>query len=213
MKVGELRKQGWTAMQGDIISGNFLMRLSEVAAKAVNQGINDHCEVIELAWRSLGIPYENINMPLEFKAGGYWRPYLSLTFGEYKPAAAIDVKQVFTQAMADNGELPPVGSFVLLNMDRTGYPEDLNLDEHCVVDCWERNSELEVIAHTDILGTILPVIKFGDQVSTILLKYIKPFDTRTEKQKAVDAAIAEWPVADKATLELAYDLWAQKIEQ
>ena len=107
-------------------------------------------------------------------------------------------KPVFTQAMADAGELPPVGSFVSLNYDRKGCPEDLNLDEHCVVDCWERDSALEVIAHTLIKGCVLPVVKFNDQVSAILLEHIKPIDTRTPEQKAVDEGkfqlVDEWTI-------------------
>ena len=214
MKVGELRKQGWTAIQGDVLTNGLsdMIFLSESGAMAVNEGCHDELEIVDLLWRNKTSEEHGFLGVADYSIDG-WRPYLGLPSSAYEPKVSIDEKPVFTQAMADAGELPPVGSFVLCNSDRTGYPENLNLEEHCVVDCWERDSVLEVIAHTEIRGGILPVVKFEDQVSTIVLKYIKPLYTCTPKKKAVDGAIAEWPLLDKATLEYAYDLWAHKIEQ
>ena len=100
-------------------------------------------------------------------------------------------KPIFTQAMADAGELPPVGS---LYLDDDG--------QVCSCLGYACNSNIivgEMIEHPTING-IAPL-------SVCNKPAIKPLDTRTEKQKEVELALAEWPTADKSTLEFAYDYW------
>lgn len=161
----------------------------------------DECQVTELAWRDMATRPHEPKFKIELDIANHrWRPSLNQG-GEWPDEQRINAigqngndglhyentaqqfeslasdkqaKPVFTQAMADASELPPVGSFVLLNSDKEGEPEDLNLGDHCQVDCWERDSLLEVIAHTEISGVILPVVKFKNAVSSIMLNFIKP---------------------------------------
>lgn len=144
-----------------------------------------------------GLPVERLSDSNSKTLYEKWRPHLPKV--EDKPKSPYDVgahvsgdkvKPVFTQEMANAGELPPVGSLVLLNADKAGEPDQLSLDEHCVIDCWDKGSILEVIAHTEIADCILPVVKFDDSVSAIAMEYIKPIDTRTPKQKAVGEMVS-----------------------
>ena len=108
--------------------------------------------------------------------------------GFVRSSAPESAKPIFTQAMADAGELPPVGS-------------------ECDI-CYENNGLFfkgSVIAYfEDLLW-----LDLGDKNPVRMTREVKfkPLDTRTEKQKEVDLALAEWPMADKPTLEFAYDYW------
>lgn len=207
MKVGELRKQGWTAIKGDTVLGFLsVIKFSEVAAKAANEGNWDDNEVKELSWRPPSMSYENINMPLEFKDDGYWRPYLLPPLVADKPAVAINEKPVFTQAMADAGELPPVGSefMCLYNSNEKSYARCLSIG------ITSKGLLVHEFLETPSGGRIGEVDSSDGKYPRI--KEFKPLDTRTKKQKAVDIANKEFLV-DKPTLEAIYDLWAHKIEQ
>lgn len=98
----------------------------------------------------------------------------------------IHAKPVFTQAMADAGEMPPVGSEF--------SPPDSEDNIHTCLGYTSKNK---------IVGEPTG----GGMVSLFFIEEIKPQDTRTSKQKAVDAVLAEWPVADAITLGVAYDVW------
>lgn len=249
MKVAELRAQGWTAIQGDVLTNNLSERivLSYNGVFAVNNGHHDELEIVDLLWR-VGSPPDSFRGTAEYTLEN-WRPdFGSLSnagkqykdntqcFGEsvqkvpsdkmqeaLKEADAISegflsssvevsAKPIFTQAMASAGDFPPVGYKLKFTHDIDGDFSFLHSEKYG----WEHGDNLEVIHSTiNCHGTnVLIVLNTEPDVLTTAV-IINPqfFDNRTEKQKAVDAAIAEWPVADKATLELAYDLWAPKIEQ
>ncbi|AHK11669.1 hypothetical protein S141_23 [Shewanella sp. phage 1/41] len=95
-------------------------------------------------------------------------------------------KPVFTQAMADRNELPPVGSSVMVAVHGRGDFKAVVIGSH------QRWVWLDVE---------------GIGLDTFDLVWVHAVDTRTPKQKAVDAVMGEWPIADKSTLEIAYDLW------
>lgn len=201
MKVGELRKQGWTAIQGDVLTNGLSERivLSFGGATSVNEGHHDELEIVDLLWRA-GSPPDSFRGTAEYTLES-WRPDFGPLSNADKPAIAIDEKPVFTQAMADAGELPQVGSWFTLHYhEHESRFNDMN------------GHDFEVIGINDGVYTFRSDTKgFG----ALRLNPIncQPIDNRTEKQKAVDAEIAEWPLLDKATLEYAYDLWVQKIEQ
>lgn len=200
MKVGELRKQGFKAIAGDTLSSGLpdgVIKLSIGGAAAVNSGHHDDLEVVDLLWRNDSDQYFGFSGITDNTLDG-WRPYFGSLSNTDKPAAVIDEKPVFTQSMADAGELPQVGSWFTLNYhEHDSRFNDMN------------GHDFEVIGINDDVYTFRGDTKgFGalrlDPINC------QPIDNRTEKQKAVDAAIVEYPVADKETLELAYDLWATK---
>lgn len=200
--VKEFKDAGVVFVEGDAVFNGDYFALHYWLNGDTNQFDKFASTIVEsFAWRDLATKPDNAKFKIEIDIANHrWRP--SLNQGEEWPdeqridvicqngndgihhdntaqqieALANDnpVKPVFTQAMADAGDLPPVGSFVLLNSDKEGEPEDLNFHDHCQVDCWERNSLLEVIAHTEIAGVILPVVKFKNAVSSIMLNFIKP---------------------------------------
>lgn len=107
-------------------------------------------------------------------------------------ALAVNDKPIFTQAMADAGELPPVGSFV----DVAGKNGVELFYGEAEVNC-------EVLAHVENTA----VIKMSYGLGCFSSEALRASDTRTDREKAIDEALHEWPVADKATLEMAYDFW------
>lgn len=194
MKVAELRSQGWTAIQGDVLTNGLSDRivLSEGGAISVNEGHHDELEIVDLLWRDKTSEDLGFHGNAEYSLDG-WKPCLSKVYVEDKSANSNDENPVFTQAMADNGDLPPVGSMCM-----SEYPEGVWSE---VKYMGKGIGGLHVLSYLN--GSV-------DQLGS-LIKF-KPLDTRTEKQKAVDAANKDFFV-DKPTLEAIYDLWAQKIEQ
>ncbi len=198
MKIGELRKQGFKAIAGDTLTNGLSdsIKLSIGGAVAVNNGYHDDLEIVDLLWRDKTSEDLGFHGNAEYSLDG-WKPYLGKVYVEDKSANSNDETPVFTQEMADADELPPIGSL---------YLDDSSQVCKCIGYVFEKESVVgEMVEHVPIDGNV--------PLSICAVELTKVFDTRTEKQKAIDAAIAEWPVADKATLELAYDLWANKIEQ
>jgi hypothetical protein len=120
----------------------------------------------------------------------------------YEFKAVSSDKPIFTQAMADAGELPPVGSIVKVCLADAGFNVD-GYDEQ-----FESKICLVAASFINKYGSKMVVIsnEFGVH-GCYVAKSVKPIDTRTDREKAIDAAMAEWPVADKATLEMAYEFW------
>jgi len=99
-------------------------------------------------------------------------------------ALAVNDKPIFTQAMADAGELPPVGSKVLFDGDS----------------CFEFHSEyeqglvdggvVEIISHFDSGAGNVAAFLFdcndGRSVSCGNNTCFKPIDTRTDREKAIN---------------------------
>ncbi len=97
----------------------------------------------------------------------------------------MTLKPVFTQSMAEAGESPRVGMMVKYPIGEGELALGADSDGVCIV----------------IESGIYKRVRSID---------LKPIDTRTPKQKAVDEAMVLCHVADKPTLELAYDLWVGK---
>jgi hypothetical protein len=93
-----------------------------------------------------------------------------------------DDKPVFTQEMADAGELPPVGSVAMFCCSE---PEDFSVE-------LRSGGVVKIIHHYSPLpdGCNVAVFIFkhtsGGDVSQAIPSCFKPIDTRTPKQKAVD---------------------------
>lgn len=107
--------------------------------------------------------------------------------------SASSDKPIFTQAMADNGELPPVGSLFI----------DIEYNE---------NKQVLALAHH--LGKVVYAADYDD-VSQVEYFHADqdcccPLDTRTDREKAIDAAFISVNV-DKETIGLIYDIWNCKI--
>ena len=89
-------------------------------------------------------------------------------------------KPIYTKEMHERGELPPVGSFVEKTTGKRRFDHDVfaeTYDDCCIPYGWDMGAKLEVIAHTEISGLILPVVKYDDSVSAIILSAIKPIPT------------------------------------
>ena len=111
--------------------------------------------------------------------GGYAYFCCDLADELRKSECAVDTtKTVFTQAMADNGELPPIGSKVQF-VGNDDYLVEFNIND---------GDELECICHTkDFEGDSIGVYRHKDGFSvSILNQLIKPIDTRTDKEKCYD---------------------------
>lgn len=214
MRVAELRSQGWTAIRGDVLTNGLSERivLSFGGATSVNEGHHDELEIVDLLWR-VGSPPDSFRGTAEYTLES-WRPdFGSLSnatkqykddtqcFGENVPKVPSDcvevpAKPIFTQAMANNDELPPIGSL---------YLDDSSQVCKCIGYVFEKELVAgEMVEHVPIDGNV--------PLSICAVELAKVFDNRTEKQKAVDIANKEFLV-DKPTLEAIYDLWAHKIEQ
>lgn len=86
------------------------------------------------------------------------------------------VKPVYTQEMSDNGELPPVGSLVEVEMDYTGD-----------------NGHDSGLFNVEVLGTQVYCDKLNvivesmiDSRDLIRVNKFKPIDTRTDEEKLID---------------------------
>lgn len=93
------------------------------------------------------------------------------------------LQPVFTKAMQDNNELPPVGSECLLRIaEFAQIPSEHKSynGDHCVI-----------VAHVDTLAVAIVRDENSDVCFTITANHgwFKPIDTRTDKEKAIDAAI------------------------
>lgn len=175
MKVAELRAQGWTAIQGDVLTNNLSERivLSFNGAFAVNNGHHDELEIVDLLWRNDNDQECEFSGITDHSLDG-WRPYFGPLSNADKPAIAIDEKPVFTQAMADTYKMPPVGSWFTLHYhEHDSIFNDMN------------GHDFEVIGINDDVYTFRNDTKgFG----ALKLNPIncQPIDNRTEKQKQID---------------------------
>lgn len=117
-------------------------------------------------------------------------------------ALAVNNKSIFTQAMVDVS----VGFKLKFTHEIDGKFKHLHSEKYG----WEDGDDLEVIHITENHNgeTCFIVLNCQtDVLNTAAIVDISFFDTRTPKQKAIDAALHEWPASDKATLEIAYDFW------
>jgi hypothetical protein len=170
----------WHVTGGDYRNGEYYLSHSkychETGAKFVCTAneFKSYCECMSAEEKRMDIIGQNGNDGLHYDNAA-----------QQVEALAVNVqRQIFTQAMADAGELPPVGSKFLGNMD----------------------IQYITVGYTTLGSVVGEVLKSGS-IHTYKKNQCKPIDTRTEKQKEVELALAEWPTADKSTLEFAYDYW------
>lgn len=126
------------------------------------------------AWRPLSALPDNPKF--KYEIGGHmpqWRPLLDQSGVKHS-----DDKPVFTQGMADAGELPPVGSEVLIKYHGDTEPEFCSATVEFVT-----YSNLGVVGVVNINGVNLT---FDTTPMSNNMAEINPLDTRTPKQKAVD---------------------------
>lgn len=206
MEVGELRKQGFKVIAGDTLANGLSesIKLSIGGAIAVNEGHHDDLEIVDLIWRDKTSEDLGFHGNAEYSLDG-WRPYLGLPSSAYEPKVSIDEKPAFTQAMANTGEFPPVGiELIIVNKTECQRIDEFIGEPILIINACEYKNKYVITWFHPTHG--LCCGNYNNKTFNV-------FDARTKKEKAVDAAIAEWPVADKATLELAYDLWTKEIEQ
>ena len=92
---------------------------------------------------------------------------------------------VFTQAMADAGELPSVGMECILSISEFAaiHSQDKSYNGH----------HCEIVAHIDTLAVAIVRDENSDVCFTITANHtwFKPIDTRAEKEKAIDDYISQ----------------------
>lgn len=89
------------------------------------------------------------------------------------------VKPVYTQAMADNGELPPIGSEVTYYVSCKPAVSDENHKHHGEI--------MDVVGYDGGLAVLLS--KNKSFATACNEQWLRPIDTRTSKEKAIDAYI------------------------
>ena len=220
--VGDFYKAGLVFVAGDIGIVSVETPFNEIGISNCNKGFCDAFGVHSFAWRANTdgwVPSFDGEVEYECRNGekgvcqitmlGFsllalnpcikWRPHLDLTPQVAVPYASYGeiLKPAFTQAMADAGEPIKNGQqFKRLDFD-IGDNKVFYVGSHPI---------------KPNLHIVLEIRAVGDYVGyyALPMNCICPIDTRTDKEKAVDAVMGEWPVADKATLEFAYDLWVKK---
>jgi hypothetical protein len=116
--------------------------------------------------------------------GQLWKPPIGKA-----PDFITSDKPAFTQAMADAGELPPVGSKVLLTCDGIF---DKNLKE---------GDEVLIGGHADFGGCSVAVFckERGSNTGTGISSMFKPIDNRTDDQKIIAELLEIWEDATGRT--------------
>ena len=119
--------------------------------------------------------------------------YLNYVYADKSPLEKDSIVKkplVYTQEMADNGELPSVGSeflhkgsvaTTLSTSNEHGGVVTFTVDNGCSIDCCWNNDA-----------------------------WVKPIDTRTKKEKAIDeieSELSKIAYSTRSALELAYDEW------
>ncbi len=130
--------------------------------------------VISFAWRPLNTLPDNPRFKYEVATDNHsWRPLLD----QSGLKAGEPTKPVFTQAMADAGEFPPVGSKFLYSYVANPKEKDWHEVESKYVDgdCMFFKGS----------GGVRGFMNIGD----MFCSPCKPLDTRTPKQKAVDEIV------------------------
>lgn len=181
LTVKEFKDLGVEFVEGDkrssSVKGHGDVHMNkDMAYGSNNEAKTDHESIISFAWRPLNTLPDNPKF--KYELGNQmllWRPLLDQSqtetkeekevFDKMKPyefdAHVSSEKPVFTQAMADAGELPPVGSEV-------NYIQSDGL----------------VIAGPDCNDAF--IILDDGEFEIVHYAHLKPIDTRTPKQKAVD---------------------------
>ena len=131
------------------------------------------------------------------------------TVEEFNNYKGESIKPVFTQEMSDNRKLPPIGSDVEYNDD---IDFDFKFD-------WDNGDIITCVFHsTNDKGEPIGVYRHNDGVTVSLVtNLIRPIDTRTDKEKAIDDIMKNNPAfirADESdirtVLNAAYDKWVGK---
>ena len=111
---------------------------------------------------------------------------------------------VYTQEMADNGELPSVGmecmAYIYAGTSKQGNPMNSWVDGEFIGKCKSSN------------GGFCFVFKAKDDIHHVINanSHFKPIDTRTKKEKAIDEFMAEnlkGGISFKYLISKAYDDW------
>ena len=182
LTVKEFKDFGGEFVAGDFVTG-FL--LDGGGAGYLNaSGTFDSKNVAAFAWRPMSTLPDNPRFKFEqdfFAPAIRWRPLLdqSSTSKPYDFAyhvsnqtifnckcEQVEIKPVFTQAMADSGELPPVGSKCIAYIESDGEECEIvrfHQDDVCVI--WEEFNDSGI-----------------DIISTTSWKF-KPIDTRTPSKR------------------------------
>jgi hypothetical protein len=193
LTVKEFKDFGVKFVAGDVRSssarGHGDVEMTGKLADGTNlENDVDHESIKSFAWRPLNTLPDNSKFRIEFKNSDsefemeMWRPLLDQSALKPVNGAAVkpsDDKPVFTQEMADRCELPPVGSKAMQGSR--------------LVEC--------VAVHN---GGV--VVFLNDEYYPVYQHELSPIDTRTPKQKAVDAALLAFNI-DKKTLDSIYSLW------
>ncbi|HBF48188.1 MAG TPA: hypothetical protein DDW91_17780 [Shewanella frigidimarina] len=188
LTVKEFKDLGVKFVAGDERSSSTYrhgdVEMTDVLANGTNCSDGTDREVINsFAWRSLNTLPDNSNFKIEFKNSDsefekeMWRPLLDQSALKPVNDASVkpsDCKPVFTQAMADAGELPPVGSKLLYS--NLANPKEID---------W-REVESKYIDDDCIFFKGVNGVKGFASKADMFGTFFKPLDTRTPKQKAVD---------------------------
>lgn len=140
--------------------------------------------------------------------------YLNYVYADKTPLkkealdSIVNKPLVYTQEMADNGELPSVGMKVMLEEDTDFFS--------CAsgeIKTLKANDIVYVVAignRSDNNAPVITLMKQGAGFCTINPDYIKPIDQRTKKEKAIDEFMAEnlkGGISFKYLISKAYDDW------
>ena len=128
--VGDFRNTGGVVVVGDLfnLGDEPTVELNEIGVKNANAGICDHWALHSFAWRENTGEKPSFNGFIDVVTSsgvlheGYQHDSVSFCFDDdrfdcyvvkWRPSLnqpPVEIEAIFTQAMADTGELPPVGS-------------------------------------------------------------------------------------------------------
>lgn len=157
----------------------------------------DYCEKMAAEEKRMDIIGQNGNDGLHY---GKTAQQVEALFADgmpknmkFAPITGVKTKQfksddnpIFTQAMADAGELPPVGYKLKFTHDIDGDFKCFHSERYG----WEHGDNLEVIhAIDDYRGdpAVIVLNAQPDVLTTAVISNSRFFDTRTDREKAIDA--------------------------
>ena len=111
-----------------------------------------------------------------------------------------DIKPIYTKAMADAGELPPVGSEFKFTEKKYSDRIDQFLSKTLKVIGLCKNGDRDIIV-------------WGHSSLGVCCGYaegLEPEPIQTEREKAIEDVTGEWPMADVSTIEVMYDMGYRK---